>query len=158
MSSAASSGSGGGSDKSDGYPVVAIPQFSLAVVGAPYPNKDGSNRQFEVMLCTAGEAVELLPEPQNKFDEHAVAVISTRGVQLGYLESERAPYVQGLIRNAHELRAIFQCPTRWGCIIRVGVDVEPTLPDFVPNSTSSTRDSEGDPDYGFEPDFIPPDE
>lgn len=66
-----------------------IPALSLAVVGAQYPNRDGSDRRFEILLCTPGEPVELVPEPRNRHDENAVAVRSARGVQIGYLTAER---------------------------------------------------------------------
>lgn len=134
---------------------MPIPSFSLAVVGAPYDNKDGSNREFEILLCSPGDIVELRPEPKNKYDEHAVAVLSKNGVQIGYINSERAPQIGSLFRAGHELFAIFQERTKWGCLIRLGVDEPPTLPP----KRVERRPSEGwDYDPGFEPDWIPPDE
>lgn len=144
-------------------PEGRIPDFTLHVVGAPYKNKDGSNRQFEIMLCTRGESVELRPEPKNKFDEHAVAVWSARGVQIGYLPSERAPYVKGLLRAGHELFAIFQQAVGNGAAVRIGVDRSPELP---PESAVRPRaqpfdefnQDSGTSSHGYFADYIPPDD
>lgn len=132
------------------------PHFSLAVVGAPYPNKDGSNREFEIRLCDPGEPVELRLEPKNKYDEHAVAVFSKNAVQIGYIESERAPQIGTLLRGGHELFAIFQARTPWGCLIRIGVDTAPSLP-LVRHPPPPPPEGVDD-DPGFEPDWIPPDD
>ncbi len=106
------------------------PALSLAVVGAAHRNRDGSNRQFEIRLCSAGEAVELVPEPKNPFDPHAVAVKSARGVQIGYLTAERAPRIGALIRQGREVRAVFARATPFGCWIRAAFDGEdPDLPE-----------------------------
>jgi len=104
-------------------------QLSLAVVGADHPNKDKSNRRFEILLCVPGEPVHLAPEPSNPADPNAVAVLSSRGVQIGYLTAERAPWIGGMIRNGREITAIFQQVSARGAIIRVAFDgLEPILP------------------------------
>lgn len=105
------------------------------------------------MLCEPGDPIALVPEPKNKYDEHAVAVFSERGVQIGYITSERAPYLGQLLREGHELFAIFQGQTTWGAFARVGVDETPTLP---PQKEKPNDGS--DPDSGFYPDWIPPDD
>jgi hypothetical protein len=133
-----------------------LPDFSLAVVGAPYPNKDGSNREFEIRLLDPGDELSLLPEPKNRFDEHAVAVISNSGTQIGYVETERAPHLGILLRAGHELHARFQARTPWGCIVRIGIDRAPSLPPAAKAADPSIYRS--DPDIGFEPDWIPPDD
>lgn len=134
---------------------MAIEALSLSVVGAAYPNADGSSRKFEVMLCERGEAVTLLPEPKNKYDEHAIAVLSARGVQIGYITSERAIYVAQLLRAGHTLHAIFQGATDWGAVIRIGIDNEPALPPLPQVESSTEADAD---DSGFWPDYIPPDD
>jgi hypothetical protein len=134
---------------------MPITALSLAVVGAPYGNKDGSNREFEILLCEPGDPVALLPEPKNRYDEHAISVLSKNGVQMGYINSERAPYVGGLLRAGHALFPIFQERTPWGCVIRIGIDEPPSLPPRNPTPTPA----EGRDDVcGFEPDYVPPDE
>ncbi|WPZ06613.1 HIRAN domain-containing protein [Pelagerythrobacter marinus] len=126
--------------------------MSLAVVGARYPNRDGSNRRFEILLCETGEPVDLRPEPKNKRDERAVAVYSTRGVQIGYLTAERCGRIGGLIREGRELQAVFQAPSPFGAWIRVAFDGEgPSVED-----RGATEDAPEEPD--FYPDEIWPDD
>lgn len=124
--------------------------LSLAVVGAAYEPE----RKFEILLCAAGEPVELRPEPKNKHDALAIAVFSARGVQLGYLTAERAPRIGALMRQGREVTALFQQSTQWGAWIRVAFDGEvPTIPPPRPEQPAGA-----DPDYGFEPDPIWPDD
>lgn len=85
-----------------------LPAMSLAIVGIDYPNRDGSNRRFALSLCEPGDAIELRPEPRNRKDANAIAVVSERGEQLGYLTAERAPRIGQLIRQGREVRAVFQ--------------------------------------------------
>ena len=128
-------------------------QLSLHVVGAGYPNKRGGDRRFEILLCVAGEPVDLVPEPRNPADPNAVAVFSGRGVQIGYLTAERAPWIGGMLRDGREVRAIFQQATATAAVIRIALDgAVPTLPVSKPQS-SLDRD-----DAGFWPDYVPPDE
>jgi len=98
---------------------VAPRELSLAVVGLDYPNADGSNRRFEMLICERGEPVTFLPEPKNKFDQRAVAVLSSRGVQLGYLTAERAWLVQPWLQAGDPYEAVFHEPSRTAAIIRV---------------------------------------
>lgn len=139
------------------------PDFTLPVVGAPYKNKDGSNRQFEILLCVRGDPLELRPEPKNKHDEHAVGVWTGRGVQIGYLPSQRAPYVKSLMRSGHELFGLFQEATDFGAAVRIGVDRVPTLPApspprSRPKSIDEFDQDIGDNDAGYYADYIPPDD
>ena len=99
-----------------------LPAMSLAVVGVAYANKDGSDRGFEILLCKAGEPVALEPEPKNKKDENAVKVLSARGVQIGYLTAERAPWLSRVLRSGRETTAVFQRKADWGAWIRVAFD------------------------------------
>jgi hypothetical protein len=83
-------------------------ELSLAVVGVGFANEDGTNRQSEALFCRPGDPVELRLEPKNRHDPRAVAVFSARGVQLGYLNAERASYIGGKLRQGEEYEAIFQ--------------------------------------------------
>lgn len=104
-------------------------ELSLAVVGLDYANKDKSNRRFEMALCSPGERVELVPEPKNKADPGAIAVISARGVQLGYLTAERCGVVGTWLRLGEECQAVFQEPGRWAAVVRARFGGgAPTLP------------------------------
>lgn len=131
---------------------------SLPIVGIDYPNKRGPDRRFELAICRAGELVELRPEPDNRYDEHAIAVYSCRGVQLGYLPSERAVLIGTYWRQGQTTIAIFQALEAKVGWVRVAFNGEqPVLPAVA--AASPPPDWDGvDSDYGFEPDWIPPDE
>lgn len=121
---------------------------SLAIVGIDYPNKRGPGRRFELEICQPGEPVELRAEPKNKFDEHAIAVFSCRGIQLGYLPSERAVFIGTLWRQGHHITAIFQSLEEKVGWLRVAFDGEvPTLVEQRPTPS-------GAEDSGFFPDPI----
>ncbi len=93
-----------------------------------------------------------MPELKNPVDPDAMAVFSARGVQVGYLTADRAPWIGAMLRNGRELRAIFQAATRAGAAIPVGLDGEqPVLP-----PTSLTTRPQHDAD--FWPDEIFPDD
>ena len=135
-------------------PLEALRPFSLAVVGAPYGNRDGSNRQFEILLCKPGEEVELRPEPRNKHDRNAIAVHSCRGVQIGYVTAERAPLIGSLLGRT-EVRAVFQRKAAFGAWIRVAFGGEvPELIDAMLVEHDETADAEPE----FYPDEEWPDE
>ncbi len=134
-------------------------QMSLYVVGADYPNRrgggghGGGNRRFEILLCSPGEPVALVPEPRNPVDPNAVMVLSTRDVQIGYLTAERAPWIGGMLRSGRVVRAVFQGPTSAGAAIRVAFDGEgPVLP------AAAVAEPHADDDSGFWPDVIPSDD
>lgn len=135
---------------------MAWSQLSVAIVGANYPNADGGNRRSEIAFCDPGEAMDLRPEPKNPHDEHAIAAFSARGFQIGYVASERAVLLGGLMRDGHIITAIFQDVAPWGAIARIGVDCAPILP---PAADRDDQDDKPlvDDDFGFWPDDIPPD-
>lgn len=104
-------------------------ELTLAVVGIDFPNADGSNRRSEAMMTLPGESVELVPEPKNKHDSNAIAVISPRGIQLGYVNAERAPYIGSRMSRGEDAEAIFQGMDGGSAFIRVRCGGgAPTLP------------------------------
>jgi hypothetical protein len=127
-------------------------ELSLAVVGAAHPNADGSDRRFEILLCAPGEPVELRPEPTNRADPNAIAVFSSRGVQIGYLTAERAPWIGSKLASGIDVRAVFQSKTDYGALIRANLEgAAPILPH--PKSLRPQTD-----ESGFWSDYIPPDD
>ncbi len=81
-------------------------------------------------------------------------VLSARGVQIGYLPAERAPWIAGMLRAGREVRAVFQQATAHGAAIRVALDgAEPVLPTAAPLPSSLQQDHDE-----FWPDPIPPDD
>lgn len=106
-------------------------ELTLAVVGLAYPNPDRSrsNRLYEALFCVPGERVTLVPEPRNPHDANAVAVWSMRGVQLGYLTAERAPWIGARLRDGEEVAAVFQGLGEGVAYVRARFGGgEPTLP------------------------------
>lgn len=134
-------------------------ELTLAVVGIDFPNADGSNRRSEAMMTLPGESVELVPEPKNKHDSNAIAVISPRGIQLGYVNAERAPYIGSRMSRGEDAEAIFQGMDGGSAFIRVrfggGAPTLPPLPpshaSTPPRSRSSRRSEPYDP-QAFYPD------
>lgn len=134
-------------------------ELTLAIVGIDFPNADGSNRRSETMMTIPGEPVELVPEPKNKHDSNAIAVIGPRGVQLGYVNAERAPYIGTRMSRGEDVQAIFQGMEGGSAFIRVrfggGVPTlpkpvkRPPLPARPPRPTRRTEPY--DP-HGFYPD------
>jgi len=123
-------------------------ELSLTVVGIDHPNADRSNRMFELLQCVRGERIELRPEPKNPFDEHAVAVLSARGRQIGYLRSERAVLIGARLRAGEEYTALFQDLDTHVAYIRVRFGGgAPTLP--VERGDHDPRADLGD---AFQPD------
>lgn len=132
---------------------AAARHMSLAIVGVGYGNRKGPSRRFEIEMCRPGEPVELRPEPKNPADPHAIAVFSARGVQLGYVTAERAPFIGNCMSRA-PVEAIFQSSESWGCIIRVSLDgSEPILPP-AGTALDPGPDVAGDEDSGFWPDPV----
>lgn len=133
---------------------MPFPAVSLPIVGADYPNKGKSpTRRFQIALCAPGDPLELRPEPENPADEHAIAVYSERGVQLGYISSQRAVRVAQLMRQGHTIIAIFQEATRFGAFARVSFDG--TVPE-LPARARAAEDSSGE--FDPEPDWYPDEE
>jgi hypothetical protein len=84
-------------------------ELSLVIVGIDYPNDDKSksNRRMELMLTAPGNPIELRFDPKNAYDENAIAVFSSNGIQVGHLSAERAPWI-GKRMQSEEFSAIFQ--------------------------------------------------
>jgi hypothetical protein len=136
---------------------LPITELSLAVVGAAHPNKDGGNRRSEIMFCSPGEPIELRPEPKNPVDPQAVAVLSARGFQIGYLTAERAPWIGGMLSAGAPVVAIFQQETPYGALIRTNLQGEhPTLPGRTEPAESEHDEADWDPDF-YPDEEAPPD-
>jgi hypothetical protein len=136
---------------------MARPDMTLSVVGGIHANVDGGNRLFEIALCVVGEGVHLVPEPKNKHDPSAVAVLSARGVQIGYLTAERCGWIGAKLRLGEEIRALFQAPEKGGALIRISFSgIDPILPEVVPPRHMASRSPDWDDD--FYPDEVWPDD
>ena len=126
-------------------------EFSMIVMGAAYPNTDGSNRQFEILTLRPGDPLTLRREPRNPADPSAVAVLTERGGQIGYLPADRCGWIGGKIAQGADVRAIFQDIVPAGPVIRVNMaGIEPTLPPAAVARAPTAPDD-------FHPDPIWPD-
>lgn len=117
-------------------------ELTLSIVGIDFPNPDktGSSRRMEIMMCHPGDPVELRAEPRNTFDSNAIAVWSERGVQLGYISAERAPLI-GKRMHGEAMVAVFQALQDTGAYVRVRFGGgAPTLPPVEARPTA--RDAE----------------
>lgn len=59
--------------------------FSTKVAGVTHHNQDGSNRQEILSRCKTGQSIQLVREADNPYDQHAIAVVTKQGKQLGYM-------------------------------------------------------------------------
>ncbi|TZG24593.1 HIRAN domain-containing protein [Sphingomonas montanisoli] len=80
--------------------------FKLPVVGCRYQNDDGTSRQDELRRCQPGEPIDLFREPDNPHDERAVAVVSARGVCVGYISRNYNGWIGSKIDRGYDVRAI----------------------------------------------------
>ena len=108
---------------------------TLNIVGEGVPNPDGGQRQAEIKRCQVGEPVELRRETGKRYDAHAVAVISCRGIQIGYLKAEHARWIGGRLDKGSPMPAIIEringgTPDRpsLGVSIRLNVEGIPPTP------------------------------
>jgi len=58
--------------------------FTAQVHGIEHRNDDGSSRQAIIRRCAVGEQLSLVPDPGNKYDPDAIAIVRKNGEQLGY--------------------------------------------------------------------------
>lgn len=127
--------------------------MSMAVVGADFPNSDGSDRRLEIQCCSPGEYVALRAEPDNPRDPRAVGVWSSRNVQIGYLTAERCGRIAALINEEREIEAVFQTWANFGAWIRVAFDGEEPVVDETQRLARFPREGVVE-----EPDFFPDEE
>jgi hypothetical protein len=85
---------------------MGINDFRLRLVGTQFDNEDGSSRQEELSSCSVGELVTLEREPHNPHDPSAVAVYSSRHVQIGYIGADYASWIGSKIDRGYDVRAI----------------------------------------------------
>jgi hypothetical protein len=132
---------------------MTLPQRSLAVVGANFPNPGKQvNRRFEISMCSPAELLDLVPEPKNPADEHAIAVYSARNIQIGYLRSVDAVFISSLLRRGETVRAVFQEAATWGALARVSFDGEVPVIPVKRQGERQDPDDVIDEDPGFYPD------
>lgn len=110
--------------------------FSLPGCGETFDNEDGSSRQEELARCAPGDAVDLVREPENPHDHMAVAIVTARGIRIGYLRRDRAVWIGSKIDRGYPVNAIIErirgahlpgAPL--GVVLRINMEgEEPELP------------------------------
>lgn len=111
--------------------------FSLPGCGEWYDNEDGSSRQEELRRCRPGESVDLVREPDNPHDPLAVAIVSARGIRVGYLRRQYAQWIAAKIDDGRafpvaiveRVKGINLPGSTLGIVVRLNLDGEvPELP------------------------------
>ncbi|NQU60401.1 MAG: hypothetical protein HQ512_04665 [Rhodospirillales bacterium] len=100
--------------------------FVMDVVGESFKNPDGTPRQKIIAALSEGAAVDLVAEPDNAYDDKAVAVM-TPGGQIGYLPAGRCVDVFNRLTRGekvpaavHEIRGGAQGQWHRGVWIAIG--------------------------------------
>lgn len=83
---------------------------------------------MKILLCKPGDKVTPVHEPKNPSDANAIAVYSSRGVQIGCMVAHRTNIIHRACGDARDVRAIFQEPIVGGAAIRVAFDRDHVLP------------------------------
>ncbi|HEY1605588.1 MAG TPA: HIRAN domain-containing protein [Allosphingosinicella sp.] len=97
--------------------------YPIGVVGESFRNEDGSERQEEIARCRAGETVELLRDPENRFDANCVRVVSERGVQIGNISRDDYWIAERIDRGASVRAEIMSICTNVRGLFGVVLDV-----------------------------------
>ena len=85
--------------------MLAPNEYLLIGKGERFANADGSSRQDELGRCLPGEAIRIEREPDNPRDPMAVALYSSRAVQVGCLGREHAEWLAPLIDAGRTIEA-----------------------------------------------------
>lgn len=87
--------------------------YFCEVKGVTHNNDDGTSRSEAIKLCAVGDAVKLIPEPQNPHDRNAIRVVLLTGQQIGYISARQAARFAGKV---HLLTAVVHSRVQdeWG--------------------------------------------
>jgi hypothetical protein len=112
--------------------------FKTKVAGVTHQNPNGTDRQKILAKCDTGEIVRLVREPDNPYNEYAIAVFRKSGEQIGYIAQHVAkehPALHGLaddMDDGYDVAALIvdlvggskRKETR-GCILEVAIGPTP---------------------------------
>ena len=98
------------------------------VVGVTKRNEDGQSRQELIELLDPGDELYLEREPDNEYDENAIAVFNESWEQIGYLSRKVAEELAPLMDEGYETKCIVTAITggsddkpSFGCNIEITV-------------------------------------
>lgn len=82
--------------------------FSLPATGEVHSNHDGTCRQCELAACQPGDPLRLVREPKNLHDPNAIAIVTERGIRVGYLGRRYAMVWAGKLDRGAEPNVIVE--------------------------------------------------
>jgi len=82
--------------------------YNGKVVGVTHPNPDRSDRQAILRTLSPCDLLQLEPEPDNKYDENAIKVLTPGGRQIGYLDGRLAGELTRKMRKGIVARCYFR--------------------------------------------------
>lgn len=79
------------------------------ITGVKHDNPDGSSRAKALAECEEFHRLSLIPEPDNPYDRHAIAIYTEADVQVGYLEAVQAQDIEpGMRRRGDRWAGVFR--------------------------------------------------
>ena len=85
------------------YPPIR--KIRTKVYGISFRNADGTRRQQVAEKCSPGDPLVLVREPENPYDDLAVAVHTVGNAQLGYLGGHLAHQVTDALESGRRVSA-----------------------------------------------------
>jgi len=79
-------------------------EFHTKIAGVTH-GQDGVHPQHLLRRCKAGQELELVRDPRNKYDKNAIKVCLSSGEQLGWINKELAKELSELIDNGTRVSA-----------------------------------------------------
>ncbi len=74
-------------------------KFQTSLVGVTQKNRDGTPRQDVLKACCVGDPLDLIHEPNNRFDPDAIQVRRRGGLAIGYVPSDLARAVVRVLEH-----------------------------------------------------------
>jgi len=71
--------------------------YLCEVKGVTHNNDDGTSRIAAQQLCSIGDTVKLVPDPNNEHDRNAIRVLLQTGQQIGYISARQAVRFAGKV-------------------------------------------------------------
>lgn len=131
--------------------------FYTKVVGITFENQQGVTGEMLIGYCKQFDFLQLVPEPNNRFDPNAVAVCLDDGSCIGHLDARTAGEISRSIKRGYQWRACVKLAQRatarrHGCVVLCLIETAgtPTVSTAVRTKrrgkTQRTTASHTDPD------------
>ncbi|NOR29240.1 MAG: hypothetical protein GQ540_12000 [Lutibacter sp.] len=73
--------------------------FYISVRGIRFENSDGSSRTEYLLKLKPNDKLELVKEPDNIFDKHAVKIVYEKNLQIGYVPKELSSIISEYLES-----------------------------------------------------------